>query len=318
VVVNLYGADLPLLDAKAEEFARLFRRIEGAADVQLRSPVGSPLVQTSLDLQRLAGYGIRSLEAADAVETAFGGRVVGHYYENHRGYEVAVILAPEHRQQVEQVAGLPLRGSEGITVNLGQVADIAQVGGRYNILHQGGQRVQTVTGRVVGRDLDSFLAELKRRTYAELSFPADMYPEFTGASVEQAAAREQLVVHSLLAGTGILLLVYVAIGSLRHTLLTLANLPFSLVGGVVGGVLADTSLSVGALVGFVTLFGITVRNTIMLVSHYRHLVEKEGVPWDLLTVVVGAQQRPPSILMTALVTALAMLPIAIDSDNPGR
>jgi Cu/Ag efflux pump CusA len=101
-------------------------------------------------------------------------------------------------------------------------------------------------------------------------------------------------------------------------LIMLLNLPFSLLGGMIAAAATGTALSVGSMVGFVTLFGITVRNSIMLVSHYRHLVEEEGEPWNLDTVVRGAQERLPSILMTALVTALAMLPIAIDSDNPGR
>jgi Cu/Ag efflux pump CusA len=126
------------------------------------------------------------------------------------------------------------------------------------------------------------------------------------------------LLHGLIAGVGVLLLIYLAIGSLRHVLLILLNLPFSLAGGVAAALLTGSTLSVGSMVGFVTLFGITVRNAIMLVSHYRHLTEEEQRPWTVDTALLGAQQRLPSILMTALVTALALLPIAINSDNPGR
>ena len=119
-------------------------------------------------------------------------------------------------------------------------------------------------------------------------------------------------------GVAILLLTYIAIGTVRNTLLTLVNLPFSLVGGLVGALMSGDTLSVGSMVGFVTLFGITVRNAIMLISHYRHLIGQEGKAWNLATVIQGARERLPSILMTALVTALAMLPIALNSDNPGR
>jgi Cu/Ag efflux pump CusA len=112
--------------------------------------------------------------------------------------------------------------------------------------------------------------------------------------------------------------IQVALGSVRHTLLVLFNLPFALVGGVLAVLVTGNTLSVGSLVGFVTLFGITVRNSIMLVSHYDHLVSVEGCSWGAATAVRGAAERLPSILMTALVTALAMLPIAFDSDNPGR
>ena len=117
---------------------------------------------------------------------------------------------------------------------------------------------------------------------------------------------------------GVLIFIYIAIGSLRNTSLALINLPFALVGGIIAVLITDATLSVGSIVGFVTLFGITVRNSIMLLSHYRYLVQIEGKQWTLETVILGAQERLPSILMTALVTALAMLPIAFNSDNPGR
>jgi CzcA family heavy metal efflux pump len=318
VVVNLYGRDLAQLDDKARQLADLVRGLPGATDVQVRSPPGTPLLQVRLGLDRLADYGLRPLEAADAIQTALQGRPVGSFYLDNRAYEVAVILPPEARQRVDTVARIPLRTPEGLLVELGQVADVQQIGGRYNILHRGGQRVQTVTANVSDRDLASFMDELKARTLSELALPPDIYPEFTGAAVEQGKAREQLVLHALLAGVGVLLLIHLAIGSLRLMLLTLANLPFSLAGGVIAALLTGGTLSVGSMVGFVTLFGITVRNAIMLISHYRHLVEQEHRPWNLDTAVLGARERLPSILMTALVTALAMLPIAVNSGNPGR
>jgi Cu/Ag efflux pump CusA len=136
--------------------------------------------------------------------------------------------------------------------------------------------------------------------------------------VEQIESRNQLIMHSLIAGSGVLVLIYLALGRLRNVVLILANVPFSLVGGVIAVLMTGGVLSVGSMVGFVTLFGITVRNSIMLISHYQHLVELEDRPWNLATATRGAQERLTSILVTALVTALAMLPIAVGSDNPGR
>jgi CzcA family heavy metal efflux pump len=318
VAVNVYGPDLDRLDAKAREIAKIMEALEGARETRLRSPPSAPLLQVRLLPERLASYGLRPLEAAEAAQTAYEGQIVGHYFEHNRAFEVNLILAPAYRRRVESVAALPLRAAEGGPVELGRIADIRQIESRYNILHRGGQRVQTVTCNVAGRDLDSFMHELKRRVLSEIDFPKDMHPEFAGASVEQAQARRELIAHALLAGAGILLLTYVAIGSLRNTFITLVNLPFSLAGGLLGALLAGTELSVGAMVGFITLFGVTVRNAIMLISHYRRLVEREGKAWNLETVIQGARERLPSILMTALVTALAMAPIAFDSDNPGR
>jgi CzcA family heavy metal efflux pump len=318
VAVNIYGNDLNQLDAKAQEVALIMRGMDGAADVQLRSPPGTPLLQIVLNLDQLGFWGVLPSQIVDTLQAAYETRVVGKNIQGNKIYNVAVTLTPELRQQPESIARLPIRTQDGTMVTLGQVAEIRHSASRYNILHQGSQRRQTVTVNVLDRDLDDFVAELKERVFKEVSFPEGVYPEFTGAAIEQAEARKELILHSLLAGAGVLIFIYVAIGSIRHMLLTLANLPFALIGGVVAVLLTGATLSVGSVVGFVTLFGITVRNSIMLLSHYRYLVEVEGKNWNLDTAIKGALERLPSILMTALVTALAMFPIAFNSDNPGR
>lgn len=318
VVVNIYGNDLNVIDGKAQAVADIMRDISGAADVQLRSPPGTPLLQISLNLDQLSFWGVLPAQIVDTLQAAYETRVVGKNIQGNKIYNVAVTLTPELRQQPESIAKLPIRTQDGTMITLEQVAEIRHAASRYNILHQGSQRRQTVTGNVIDRDLDDFIEELKARVLKEIPFTADIYPEFTGAAIEQAQARKELILHSLLAGAGVLIFIYIAIGSIRHVLLTLANLPFALIGGVVAVVLTGATLSVGSVVGFVTLFGITVRNSIMLLSHYRYLVEVEGKSWNLETAVLGAQERLPSILMTALVTALAMFPIAFNSDNPGR
>lgn len=318
VVVNIYGTDLNALDAKAQTVATIMRNLQGAADVQLRSPPATPLLQVQLNLDQMTATGVSSAQVMDTLQTAYETRVVGKNLQGNKIFNVAVALSPELRQQPESIAQLPLRARDGALIRLEQVADIRHTASRYNILHQNSQRRQIVTCNVLNRDLDAFMAELKTRVLADISFTADSYPEFTGAAIEQAEARHALIGYSLLAGVGVIMLIYIAIGSLRHALLTLVNLPFALIGGVAAVLLTDATLSVGSVVGFVTLFGITVRNSIMLLSHYRHLVEEQGRSWDLDTMLLGASERLPSILMTALVTALAMLPIAFNSDNAGR
>ncbi|OAI05953.1 acriflavin resistance protein [Methylomonas methanica] len=318
VVVNIYGNDLAELDRKAQQLAALINTISGAEDVQLRSPPATALLQVELNLEQLKFRGISPAQVMTALQTAYEGRIVGKHLQGNRIFNVAVALAPEWRSQPDYLAQLPLKNSEGQRVLLGEVAEIRHGEGRYNILHQGAQRIQTVTCKVKDRDMDAFMAELKQRVQNEMNWRDGSYPEFIGAALEQAKARETLIIHALLAGAGVLIFVFIALGSLRHMLLTLLNLPFALLGGVAAVVITDATLSVGSFVGFITLFGITVRNCIMLISHYRHLVELEGQVWSTETLIRGAQERLPAILMTALVTALAMLPIAIGSDNPGR
>lgn len=318
VAVNIYGADLNELDLKAQAVARIIASIEGAADIQVRSPPATPMLDVSVNLARAAFWGVLPAQIIDILQTAYSTRVVGKTIINHRAIDIVVTLSPEIRSQAQSVSQLPVKTLSGQLIKLEQLAEVRHMSSRYNILHQGGQRHQTVTCNVIDTDLDRFMQQLKSRVYRELPLSDSGFVEFTGAAVEQAIARHDLILHALLAGTGVLLLIYLAIGSFRHLLLTLANLPFALVGGILAVLLTNASLSVGSIVGFVTLFGITVRNSIMLLSHYRHLIEHEGKTWGLETAILGAQQRLPSILMTALVTALAMLPIAFNSDNAGR
>ncbi|MCK5830117.1 MAG: efflux RND transporter permease subunit [Methylococcales bacterium] len=318
VVVNIYGDDLSMLDRKAKSVANIMRNIQGAANVQLRSPPGTPLLQVHLDLDKLQLWGLKPEQVINTIQTAYESHVTGKNIQSNRIYNVAVALVPELRTQPDAIKNLPIRTEDGRLISLSQVADIKHSEGRYNILHQGAQRKQTVTCNVIDRDMSDFMRVLKDKVLKEVSFSTNSYPEFTGAAMEQAQAKENLLLRSLLAGVGMLIFIYIAIGNMRHVLLTLINIPFSLIGGLVAVFLTGATLSVGSIVGFITLFGITVRNSIMLLSHYQHLVHVEKKPWNVNTMVLGAQERLPSILMTALVTALAMLPIAINSDNPGK
>lgn len=151
-----------------------------------------------------------------------------------------------------------------------------------------------------------------------MSLRAGTYVEFSGTAEAQTRSRRDLLVDSSLAGLGILLLLSVVMGDYRNLLLVLTNLPFALVGGVLAAWITGGNLSLGSLVGFVTLFGITLRNSIMLTSHYEHLVEVEGMTWGLEAALRGASERLAPILMTALVTGLGLLPLAIGSGDPGR
>jgi CzcA family heavy metal efflux pump len=317
VVVNIFGNDLNTLDGKAEAVAEIIKTIPGASNVQVRSPPGTPFVQVHLNLNQLSFWGVTPEQVMICLQSAYETTVVGKIFEGNKVFDIAVTLLPEQKTNILSISDLPIKTLDGTLITLAQVADIKPNTGRYNILRQNSQRKQTITANIIDGDMDGFMRTLKSRVYKEINFTADTYPEFTGTAVEQAKARTKLILHSLLAGAGVLILIYIAIGNLRQALLTLANLPFALVGGIVAVILTGAPLSVGSVVGFITLFGITVRNSIMLLSHCQYLVNYEGKTWNLDTITLAAQERLPSILMTALVTALAMFPIAFNSDNPG-
>ena len=318
IVVNIYGSDLDALDKKATEVSAVMKTIDGARDVQVQSSSPTPLLQLALRLDKLKEHGLTPVEVVNSIKTAFEGLAVAKYQEDNRIFNVVVTLPKNKRQTPNDVRELPIKTVGGLLLPLREFADVRQQSGRYSILHQDGQRVQSITSHVVNRDIVSFMNELEEKVFSQIEFNTEMYPEFTGAAIEQAKAKEELIVLSSVIFSIVMMLIYMAIRNFRHVLLMLINLPFALVGGVIAVLITGGELSVGSLVGFVTLFGITIRNSIMLVTHYQYLVQDEGLPWNLEVAIQGAKERLPSILMTALVTALAMLPIAINSDNPGR
>ncbi len=317
VVVNIFGNHLAQLDMEAREAARTLRRVQGASGVQLQSPPGMPRIVVRLLPDSLARWGIDSVQALDTIQTAFGGNIVGQTYQGNRVFPVSVILAPALRDSVTSIGALPLRSPDGNYVPLAQLAAIYETSGRFIILHQGARRVQTISCNVQGRDPASFVADASARI-SKLPFPPGVYVQFAGAAAAQSKSRHDLLVHSLLAGLGILLLLSVVMGNYRNLFLVLANLPFALVGGVLAVLASGGILSLGSLIGFVTLFGITLRNSIMMISHFEHLVASESMPWGLDTALRGATERLAPILMTALVTALGLLPLALGSGDPGR
>ncbi|HZV98347.1 MAG TPA: efflux RND transporter permease subunit, partial [Methylophilaceae bacterium] len=318
MVINIYGRDLDALDRDAQAIAGVLASVPGAADVLVQSPPGTPQLVVRLRNDKLLQWGLQPTDVLDNIRAAYESVPVTQVYQGNRVIGVSVVLDDQSRSNLQQIGKLPLINEEGKMVRLQDVADISQESGRSKILHAGAKRIQTITANVVGRDIQSFAQDVKSRVRNDVNLAPGNYLTFTGEAEAQAQSREDLIVHSLLAGVGIFLMLYVAFGRLRNLLLTFVNLPFALIGGVLAALFTGGWISLGSLVGFVTLFGITLRNSIMLVSHYQHLVDEEGMIWGLETAIRGASERLPSILMTALVTALGLLPLAAGSGQPGR
>ncbi len=186
------------------------------------------------------------------------------------------------------------------------------------LLHEARQRRwSTVLCNVQGRDVHSFTDEVRARV-AEIALPTGCYTEISGAAEAGDEARNELLLHSGVAALGIILLLAILFGTPRRVALVLANVPFALIGGVLAVWATGATLSIGSVVGFVTLFGITMRNSVMMISHFEHLEAREGQPWGVDLILRGAAERLAPVLMTALVTALGLLPIALGSGEVGR
>ncbi len=317
VVINIFGNDLDSIDQDAQKIAILLENIRGSKDITLQSPPGTPEVEIKIDPIKVAKYGINKIDVLNSIRSAYEGYPAAFVYEGVIKTPVVVTLNQISKDSITDIKNLPVRGADNQKYSLKDIAIITQKNGRSKILHQDGKRVQTITSNIEKRDIDSFSDELKNKL-EKLPLNPGVYYEITGSAQENAKSREELITHSTLAGTAVLLMLYIAFGSLRNLSLTVLNLPFALIGGVLAALFYGGWISIGSLVGFVTLFGITLRNSIMLISHYQHLIDNENRQWNLETCIQGAKERLPSILMTALVAGLALTPIALGSNQPGK
>ena len=318
VVVKIFGNDLNTLDEKAREVSAVLSRVRGAVDVQIPSPPGVPEIAIRLRPERLAQFGFQPVKVLDDIQTAYQGTPVSQVYQGNRIIDIVVILPPAIRSNPGTIGSLLLENSEGAQVGLDQLADVFITDGREMVSHDGASRLQTVTCDVAGRDLTSFVNEAQHAVSQGIHFPAGIYALFSGAAEARAATQREILLYSGIAAVCILLLLYMVFGNLRNLGLILINLPFALVGGVFAAFLTGGYITVGSLVGFITLFGITTRNSIMMISHFEYLVTKEGMTWGRDAAFRGAAERLVPILMTATVTALGLLPLAIGSGAPGR
>lgn len=317
VVVKLFGNDLSSLDRTAETIRAIVASVPGAVDVYSQAQTGAPEVTMRLRQDKLEQFGFQPLTVLEAVETAFQGTVVAQTYDNNRVFDVNVLLPPASRADPEMIGELLVQNSSGMRLPLRELATVERTTGRFIVDHEGTLRLRQITSNVEGRDLNSFVADLRRKL-ARLKLPADMSLTFGGAAQAAAKAQRELVLHSLIAAVMILVLLSLVFRYKRNMLLVLANLPFALAGGALAALFSGGSLSIGSLVGFISLFGISSRNSILLIAHYEELVLNEGVPWNRETAIRGATERLVPILMTALVVALGLLPIALESGEAGK
>lgn len=318
VVVSVYGQDLDALDSQAQRVASLLGSVRGASDVHIEAPPGAPEIAIRPRPAALAHWGLATDDVLEATQIAFQGSSAGQVQEGNRVFNVSVVLAPNERRTMDDVKSLMLKTPEGAMVRLDQVADVYASSGRYAVLRSGGRRVQTITCNVSNRDVASFVGEAKQLVTQQAKLAPGDYIEFGGAAQAQAQAARKLWVNSLMAAVAITLMLWLALGQIRNVALALLNMPFALSGGVLALALSGGGLTLGSLVGFVTLFGISLRNAVMMISHYESLVATEGLLWNSDTARRGAVERLIPILMTALATALGLLPLALGSGAPGR
>lgn len=316
IAVKIFGNQLDTLDGVGHRVAAALSGTPGIADLQFKAQSGTPTFALHLDSAALAASGLKVQDVLDAVQTNYAGTTVGQTYAGIRAVNVTLLLPENARNRPEFLSSLMIASPFG-PVPLSQVARIVPTQTRYTVAHDGGQRFVSITFNVVGRGLQATVDDAKAKV-AALKLPPGVYTEFSGAAAAQTASRNQLLLYTVFALVLIGMILFICFHWRANTWLVLVNLPFSLIGSVAAIALMGSGLSVGAMVGLVTVFGVSARNAILLLAHYEHLVEVEGAPWNADTVLRGAQERLVPILMTAAVTALGLMPLAVGLHQPGQ
>lgn len=316
IAVKLYGDQLDALDATARRVIQALSGTPGIADLSFKPQSGTPTLSLQLLQPALAASGLKTQDVLDAVQTNFAGTTVGQTYSGVRAVNVTLLLPEAARNRPEALERLMIAGPMG-PIPLNQVARIVPTETRYAIDHEGGQRFVSLTFNVVGRALQDTVAEAKAKVEA-LKLPPGVYVAFSGAAAEQRSSQNQMMLYTGFAAILILMILFISFHWRANTWLVLINLPFSLIGSIAAIALMGGGLSLGAMVGLVTVSGVSARNAILLLAHYEHLVEGEGAPWNFDTILRGAQERMVPILMTAAVTALGLMPLAIGLHQPGQ
>ncbi|HLC06510.1 MAG TPA: efflux RND transporter permease subunit [Anaerolineales bacterium] len=317
VVVRIYGPELEGLRATADQVLDALEGIDGIADLKKEAHVDVAQIDIEFDLAAAQQYGLKPGDVRRAAAFLLQGEEVGDIYWDGKTYDVNVWSTPETRNSLTSVRDLLIDTPTGGHVRLADVADVRIVAAPNVIEREGQSRKIDVSANVRGRDLGS-VADDVEDMLEQVEFPQEYHAEVLGEYAERQAAQQNLTIAGLVAVVAIFFLLHTSFGNGRLATLTFFTLPWALVGGILAAFATGGVLSLGSLVGLLTILGIATRNGIMMISHFQHLEEEEGVPFGPGLVARGACERIAPIMMTALTTGLALVPLAIAGNIPGH
>lgn len=318
IVVKIFGTDLNVLTTLANSAKGLISSVEGVVDVAVQQPSASPRLSIEPRPEMLAAYGVTRSEMADWITAAVRGLEIGQVRDRGYAYDMVVTLGDLHapgRDAVEYLRDLPVDTRRG-KVPLYMLADVSTSSGADRIDRENVSRVMTVSANVEGRDVGSATEEVERLVAESLSIPADYTVQVGGQAESQRRSSRTLALASLGALLIIALLLYMEFGSWRQSLVIMINLPLALIGGIALLWLTYREVNIPAIIGFISLMGISTRNGMLLISRYNAL-KAEGITLAE-RIAVGSSERLMPIIMTALTSALALIPLALRGGEPGN
>jgi len=320
IVLRIYGDDLTVLRDKANEVKEILAGIDGVVDEHVET-TGSeiPQVEVEVDLAAAQRYGLKPGDVRRAAGIIVAGEEAGDIFIAGKAYDVNVWSLPETRHSVDDIGNMLIDTPSGEKIRLSEVADVRIVSTPNAIKREGASRRLDVDANVEGRALSAVIADFEEALEEKVEFPLGFHAELLGEDAERKSAQSQLGTYGILSAVAVFFILFAAFGTWRLATLSFLTLPSALVGGVLAVYFfGDGVLSLGSLVGFLTVFGIAARNGIMLITHYQHLEREEGEPWGPGLILRGARERLSPILMTACATGLALVPLAIAGDIPGH
>ena len=318
VAIKIFGEDLTELRAIAGQIKEAAETVSGAVDVQVERQVLVPQLTIRLDRATLQRYGMQTGEVARDLEVLYGGKVVSQILDGQKTFDLVLRAVPEDRENLENIRKTQIHTPEGVLIPLESIAHIEYEKGINSVSHENGQRRLVVSANVQGRDLGSTVADIQKAVSEKVQMPQGYFLEYGGQFEAQKDASRLIGILSIFALLGIFLVLYAHFRSWRIVLQVMLNIPLALVGSVAAVWLTGGTFSVATLVGFITLTGIASRNGIMMISHYLHLMEHEGEQFDKQMIVRGSLERLVPVFMTALVAALALIPLTLDPQAAGK
>src|SRR5215217_898732 len=317
VVIRIYGPELHELEEKAEEVLATLEGVPGIVDLKKELHMAQPQIEIEVDLAKAHQYGLKPGDVRRASAFLIQGEEIGDLFFGNKIYGVNVWTPPAARDSLSDIQDLWIDTPDGGRVRLSDVADV-RISAVPNVIAREDQsRKIDVSANVKDRDLGS-VAEDVEKVLQSVDFPLGYHAEVLGEFAEREAAQNKLLLAGSIAVIAIFFLLYQSFGNWRMTTLTFFTLPWALVGGGLAAYLTSGIISLGSMVGLLTILGIATRNGIMMISHFQHLEEEEGMPFGPELVLRGARERIAPIMMTALTTGLALLPLILAGNIPGQ
>ncbi|MFN7973026.1 MAG: efflux RND transporter permease subunit [Acidobacteriota bacterium] len=318
IAIKLFGGDLDTLRSGAAEIEAVVARVPGVVDLQVEKQVLIPQLQIRVRREAAETYGLKAGEVADALETALAGSTVSQVLEGQRTFDVVVRLDEASRRDADAIRAILVDTPGGARVPLSQVATVEEARGPNIVAHENVQRRIVVQCNASGRDLGAVVRDIQSAVGSSVKLPEGYFVSYGGQFQSQQEATRLIALLSLCSLGGMALVLYAHFRSAVIVLQVLLNIPLALVGSVLAIYLTGGVFSVATLVGFITLCGIASRNTIMMISHYVHLVKEEGETFGRAMIVRGSLERLVPVLMTALTAGLALVPLVLGRGEPGK